>query len=282
MAFQPYGNILGGVYLIDSGGNALPLINNAGSPQICAQSYLQALAEGDISGHTPWSKIGFLGTTSANINNDIWARGGTYVYASTAGVQMMVNSSAGSDTSNGTGIQKVNLYYLDSNYAEQVEEITLAGTNTVPTVATNIIRVQGFRASACGTSGSAAGTVSIMQYGATTTTYSVIASTYTRARNITYTVPAGKSLYITSIKFGIASGSKQCVGRFINRAKYDEKVGVHRDFFMAFTEMVLQDTSITFELEIPTKLPEKTDLKVSVIPDQDGAQVVTALRGWLE
>lgn len=35
-------------------------------------------------------------------------------------------------------------------------------------------------------------------------------------------------------------------------------------------------------LLLPTKLPEKTDLKISVISTQAGASADTYLRGWLE
>jgi len=41
----------------DSNGVSYPFITNAGSPQVCAQDYLHAIAEGDISNHTPLFKI---------------------------------------------------------------------------------------------------------------------------------------------------------------------------------------------------------------------------------
>jgi hypothetical protein len=51
-------------------------IYNAGSPQICSQPYLQALAEGDIAGHIPWTKIGYCPIPNTT-ERDIWSYGAT-------------------------------------------------------------------------------------------------------------------------------------------------------------------------------------------------------------
>jgi hypothetical protein len=49
---------------------------NGDAPQICAQPYMQALAEGDISGHTAWTKIGYA-LMPATTETDIYSYGGT-------------------------------------------------------------------------------------------------------------------------------------------------------------------------------------------------------------
>lgn len=48
------------------------------------------------------------------------------------------------------------------------------------------------------------------------------------------------------------------------------------------TEVIIQDSAFSRTLEIPTKLPEKTDLKVSVISPDGTTYAEAALRGWLE
>jgi hypothetical protein len=281
MAFVPYGNKLGGVYPIDSDGNHFGFANVGGGIGVCSKDFYECISEGDVSGSTSWSKIGYLPATVASVNNDLWYNGGNYVYATTGGVQLRINSTSASDAAAGVGIQKVNVYYLDNSFNEQIEEVTLAGTATALTTAKNIIRVQGFRASACGTTGASVGVVAACISSAAGTTLSVISTNLTRARNITYTVPANKELHITSIKFAAGSGSKTAVCRFITRATYDDKVSVVRNFFMPYTEIILQDSSFASMLEMPLIFPAKVDIKVSVFPDTAGAQCCCALRGFL-
>ena len=281
MTLQPYHNILGGVYLIDADGNPLGVINNAGSPQICSQDYLQALAEGDISGHTPWSKVGFNTASSNGVEFDLWANGGKYVWASTAGVQMSIQSTSSADSATGLGCRQVYVKYLTEAYVETSEVVTLGGGTSVNLAYSKAIRVNALRAYSVGTTGTAVGVVSI---GSGATAYSLIAPGYTRARNICYTVPIGKTLYVTSIAFASGSGSKAAVVRFTDRATYDpaSNRNLGPNFFMSFSETILQDNAYNKTLEVPTVFPEKTDLKVSVLADQAGAQTSVSLRGWLE
>jgi hypothetical protein len=67
---------ISGIKFIDSLGVLRAFKWNADAPQICAQSYLQAMAEGDISGHTAWSKIGYA-VMPATTETDLYSYGGT-------------------------------------------------------------------------------------------------------------------------------------------------------------------------------------------------------------
>jgi hypothetical protein len=51
--------------------------------------------------------------------------------------------------------------------------------------------------------------------------------------------------------------------------------------FYPYTEVVVGNVTIQINLINPTKLPEKTDMKVSCIADAAGIATV-ALRGWIE
>lgn len=70
--------------------------------------------------------------------------------------------------------------------------------------------------------------------------------------------------------------------RFINQANYDNVPGVPRSFFLPYIEAVLYNTALNRPLDIPTRFPEHTDIKVSVISGQAGAIADVVLRGWLE
>ena len=272
----------GGVYtngfMVDTNGSAFGYINNAGAPQICAQPYLQALAEGDISGHIPWMKIGYTPSLTTT-DSDLWPAGGLINLPGT-GIQMQVVSSSIADTALGTGVQSVKITYLDNSYAEKSTVVTMNGTGAVNTTPTDILRVNSFRVETAGTNGKAAGNISLQSVGGGTI-YSYISVGYTRARNSSYTVPAGKTLYIVQFTSGFGYAANQThYSRIYTRVTQNEGVRTPGIFY-PLTEVICANTSQEVLLEIPSKIVEKVDLKVSGVASTTGVATI-ALRGWLE
>lgn len=64
-----------------------------GQPRVCSQSYYDQIAEGNVTGHTPWSKIGFNPAITTAME-DIWSAGGLYVFPTAADGWDVVSSSA--------------------------------------------------------------------------------------------------------------------------------------------------------------------------------------------
>jgi hypothetical protein len=268
-----------GIKWIDTDGVVRSFENIGGDPCVASHDYLYQMSQGNVPGHSPWFKLGYnpdVGTTE----EDIWPVGGIYVPPS-AEMQMRVLGANASDTSAGTGIRTVRLRYLDDLYAEKYEDITLTGTTPVNTVATDIFRVQSFRALTVGSNGSAVGNVYLQNTGGTTY-YGQISAGRTKARTIFYTVPAGKVLYITSVKFSAGSSQSGKHVVFTTKATYDDATASVNTFFMSYHEMGVQDGAFTVDLELPTRFPATVDLKVSAISDSSGAVCTSALRGWLE
>ncbi len=232
---------------------------------------------------TPWAKTGYnidVGTSS----EDMWTYGGTYVWPTAGGMQMECVSSGAQDTGAGTGVQQVRIAYLTPTYTEASEIVTLSGATPVPTTATNIFRIQSFRAYRVGGNAVAAGNIDVRMIGGAATVYSRISPNFTRARNDCWTVPAGKTLYVTSLAFssGSAAGNKNVL--FTTRATYDDTCGcvlTPGTFFMAYHEIQSQDNSFVREIEIPTRLPATVDIKVSAVSDSAGAMCSSVLRGFL-
>jgi hypothetical protein len=264
---------------IDTSGSVNGYINNAGAPQICAQPYLQALAEGDIPGHVGWMKIGFTPSMGTG-ESDVWSYGGVINYPQ-AGTQMAVLSSDNtSDTSGGAGARSMSIYYLDSNYAQGTTTVTLNGTAPVNTTPIDIYRVNGFRVNTAGTAGKAVGNITL-RAAAGTTVYSYITAGYTRARNSAYTVPAGKTLYIVQFTLGFGYAANQThYCRLYTKATQNEGT-LTPGIFYPFTEIICANQSTPIILEIPSKIGEKVDLKVSGIASTSGI-AMCSLRGWLE
>jgi len=279
------GNDSVGTRLIDNTGASYGVKQVDGKPRVSSMPYLYDIAEGNVTGHTAWSKIGFNGAIGTT-EEDIWVVGGSYVWPTVAQQMEVISDSAEDDYDKapaaGTGVKDVIIFYLDGNLIERTETLRMNGTAAVATTATNIYRVQGFRALTTGTTGAAVGTISLRFKDPDTHTpiYSQIAPKYSRARNITYTVPAGKVLYVTSTKIGVYGATKGI--RVTTRSDYSAEMGGFMDHFYMNSEYLMGNGIFYSPFEIPTKLIAGTRMKTSAIADAAGALVSVAHRGWLE
>lgn len=187
------------------------------------------------------------------------------------------------DESAKAGAQAVELTYLDGSYAEKREIVILNGTTVIPTVNVNIFRVNSFRVIVAGANKIPTGNLFIRHL-SDTPVYSYITAGFNRARNAMYTVPTGKALHVTSIAAGFAtSGSpNKEYARITTRANVDPTNKFMTDgIFYPFTDVLVQNVTVPINLEMPTRLPAKTDIKLSAIASANGV-IISTLRGWLE
>lgn len=254
-----------------------------GKPQFSSMPYLYDIAEGNVANHSSWSKIGFsagVGITERDIAPWMSA---PYVFPSGA-LTMTIASDSSSDTkTSGTGAWTITIYYLTIAFVEKIVTIDMNGTGAV-TVGTDVYRINNARVATAGTALAAVGNISIKS-GAVT--YGYISATKTRQRQMVWTVPAAKTLYVTHIEYSSSNQNPAKTGgaRFTLRANYDEKSNLvlQRGLFMPFKESVLFNSTMVIPLSMPLKFPATTDLKVSVVSlVADTADVVCSLAGWTE
>jgi hypothetical protein len=192
------------------------------------------------------------------------------------------------DKSEYSGAHAVKIEYLTSAYATKSILVVLNGNtgvnteNAAGTALSDLYRIQSFRVIATGSGNKPTGNLTLTDT-TPTVTYSYISAGFTRARNAAYTVPAGKTLYV--VQFAVAYGYKTnsthyC--RLYTRANMEAATGFNTgNIFYPFTEIICSNSSQMVELDVPTKLTQKTDIKVSALATYAGAASV-ALRGWLE
>jgi hypothetical protein len=170
----------------------------------------------NIEGGTSQDLSGFgfrLSISNATNGDDIWdGTAATLPIPPDVGEQMQVVSTSANDDGApaGTGVQTIDLHYIDANGLEQEETIIMNGVGVVPTVALNIRFVQEIHALTVGTNGVAAGTITISQFGAPATVYSQIPPGFNRSTNTARMVPSGKVLIIRSwsCSGGASAGGK--------------------------------------------------------------------------
>lgn len=205
----------------------------------------------------------------------------SYVFPASA-IQMAIVSSSANDAAAGTGIRTVRIHYLDANYAVQTEDITLNGTTPVNTVATNIIRVNGIHALTVGSTGYAVGNISLTSVGGATT-YAFIYASYSSSRNAVFTIPAGKTGYLTHFNAteGTAAGTHYT--RFTLAATCHDNT-LLPGVFIGQDEIAALNGASSINYDIPIVLPAKTDVKVSAISDSGAANAMCTAHfsGWYE
>jgi hypothetical protein len=237
--------------------------------------FLYQIAEGNVTGKESWYKIAYNPTleTSAIIMPNDQA---SYIWP-TANKQPVLASSDSEDdgTSSppGTGVQEVTITYLDENLAEQTEDIALNGTSEVTMTADNVRRINNIQAKTAGSGGNAAGNIYIKDAtGGNIIGYIAAGNNCNRVG--VYTVPAGKTLHITSFKIsGVHTAANK---RAIIKVSYRSG-----DVFVTGFETALVEGSVSLGLDMPLTLDAETDMKISGV-SSGNATVHVFANGWTE
>lgn len=274
------------VSLYDHNGNALRFVDR--KLRVSSMPYTYDIQEGNVPGHSPWWIFGANADVDA-VEETLWGVGGIYV-PPTAGMQLEIVSTSDEDAAGfgvnpaGTGVHRVAILYLDSNYVEQTEEVNLDGTTVVTTTSTDILRVNDFRSlpSPIGATKAAVGTIDLRHL-ANTPIYAEIAPTKNEAPQTFYTVPAGHTVYINLLLCGGGNALGNRFMRFIfSETNYRgvNSNGVWYDYGYWAT----QDGSIVIPLDSVAPIPEKVDIRLNAVSDSAtaNAQIAGAMVGWIE
>jgi hypothetical protein len=189
---------------------------------------------------------------------------------------------AKADTSAGTGIWSVRGYYLTTSFVEKTFDVTLNGTAEVNIEATDIYRINRIRPLTMGTGKKAAGNIDIKARAAGTTIYTRIATGFTKGRQLIYTVPAGKVLFIVKVTGSIGGTAADKYGRFVLRSTYDNVSDALHPWMTAYVESGQSSGFMPLDLPGPLYFPEGSDIAMSCKTLDDNCYVTGSIRGWLE
>ncbi len=270
------------VELIDTAGVAQGVPFYGGNVGVVAQDYLQSIAEGDVPGHSLWSLLAQAPSAPASqITVVPW--NAAYVFPAAA-QQMRVVSTSAQDGAGGTGIRTLRIFYLKSDYTPATTDVTLNGVTPVDTTPTDLFRINRVVGLTYGTTSAAVGTITLTNL-AGAVTYSQISALMTRDRSGVYTVPLGKTVYITTARVGITKSSTTGnAATFTLRTNWDSDLGQLTAglVFAARAEVNHMDGSFDSGFASPLVVPATTDLKIDVTAAQASSFCTAALRGWIE
>lgn len=251
-----------------------------------------AVAEGDcviLDPHGTVPEWGFVTSVTSNTLTcaNGFSHGGTGALRKYAVV----------DYSPQVGCHAVILNYLDSNYATKEEIVVTNGNqaNGVLTIGSDIFRINSFRVIATGSAGKPSGTITLGDNATPPTiNYTSIPAGFTRARSSLFTVPADKTLYISSwsASFATNADNKTSSCRFFARAAqytcisdgvtFRTNVAPGVVIWYPYTEVVVSNSVAVIHFDVPIKVLPKTSIKVTGLGATGIGFAETVLRGWLE
>lgn len=202
----------------------------------------------------------------------VWDGATAYTYLTEAETLSVVSDSA-LDVDQGDGAWNVIVYGLDENFEEIQETVVLNGTT--PVITTNSF-LRTFRAVVITTGTDTpvgGGNLGNITFTASTSAVlqAKILANEAQTLMCIYTVPAGKTAYITGGLFSIGQG-KDCVfkGKFRNCTM--DNCSFSNKFTIELFENALQA-----DFKTPLAVPEKTDI---IITAKNGATTVSASASW--
>ena len=181
------------------------------------------------------------------------------------------------------GAQAVEIHYLDTAYLEKREIVILNGAAEVGVTATPF-RINSMEVVAAGSTGAAAGAISLKAPTPATAVYANITLGYSIARQAIYTVPAATTLLVNKFTggFSLSAGLKWEYGRITLRANQaPEHDFLSGNIFYPHAELLANNSTIIVPFALPMKFIAKTDIRVSIAASDPGV-AVCSLRGWLE
>lgn len=197
-----------------------------------------------------------------NVEETIWYQGGLYTYPSAA-VQMLVSSD------DATATCQVMINGLDANYMPINEIVTLTGQTAVTTTL-SYLRIQNAYVLANPTALNIYIGVGTVTAGVPATVYERIFNGHNRTESARYTVPAGRTFYITH---GTISHGSDTTNAFITGRL------VYRLFGLPFQNAAivnLNNKFIDFWFDFPIALPEKSDVEAKAFCSKQQPNSVSA------
>jgi hypothetical protein len=270
------------VLLIDENGNTFGIKQTNGVFSVVIDSipepYYVRIAEGDIPGYNSLYKFGSNPAVGTD-EETIWQEGGLYPWAdvdAAAGI-VKVSSSSTDDDVGGTGALTCTIYGLNATTGvEQNESIILTGQTAVNSTLEHS-RVFRIIVNTAGTGLKNAGVIYVGTGTVTTGVPAVKWSTVAAGKNQTlqaiWTVPTGKTFYITSF-FASTNSNK---GNILNI--YVRPSG---ELFQIKTNAYLFSNSVVKHFDFPFALAAGTDIDCRAMGIAVGAGIQFSFERWTE
>jgi len=171
-----------------------------------------------------------------------------------------LSSTVADDSITGTGARQIYVYGLDSNYDEQEEIVSLNGLTPV-SLTKSFLRVNRMIVISAGSLGKASGQILLKN---STVTYAKILNGNNQTLMCVYTVPRGKTAFITS------ASSTSSQGKSVKGSFYVRPFGM---VFQLKYRWYMYQNFVDLDLRIPYLVPEKSDVEIRALSSASGTSV---------
>jgi len=234
--------------------------------------YGYAIAKKYIPEFDQRKQIGYDPATTTTLR-DVGEMGIDIIPLPTTALTMSIVGNA-ADTAAGAGAQVIEIHGLDGNWNEVNETIIMNGVAAVTTVY-QYIRINQAHVIRAGANGIATGPI-LISNGATE--YYRIGAGSNTSQQALFTIPQGKTGYITSWTSGAAGKDT----RFILRITSDIYNSSLLPVFNTHDICVSSSGTTVRSFNIPIKCPAKSDIKISCNTTLAGGIASASFRLWLE
>ena len=222
------------------------------------------IAKGNVPGHEE-KLVSGENLDLATSPQELWSGGGLLILP-IVGEQWELVSSSGNDTNGGTGAHTVEVFYLDDNYVEQMETVTLNG-GTVTMIATDLFRPIKMIVTAAGSLNTNDDDITMQVVVGGATRGRIIGGKGTSSQ-LSYTTPAGKTAYLFAAALSVGK-NKDVVGTVVISLE-------GTNIIAEIGDMQVYQNTVSLVLNVPFRLPEKTDFRVQVVSTTNN----TSVRGF--
>lgn len=244
------------------------------------------IARGSVDGMDEFSGFGerdYIGIVQQG--SDLWRGTNPSIPwpNQSGGEQMMIVSSDYDDRLNGTGIQKVEIDYLDAIGREQYEIVSMNGTVWTRTVGTNIRFINAIHATQVGSGTVASGDVSICVNNSLATVYNMISMGGNMSLSSQRMVPYGKTFYLHE---WAASAIDQTTNQKLAARIRLRATAIHgtriEGVFLFNDTAQLNNSTYNKNFHIPKKIPQLSVIKASVWVNGTAIYAAASYTGNLE
>lgn len=233
--------------------------NVAGEPALRVIANLNGwgiqVSSGEVDGVSYIEKFGYQTDVPNGDIATVWDGTGLYDYLTTA-TTVTVTSDDSDDNPAGSGARQVEIQGLDQDHNVVLEAVDLGGTST-----TTFIRV--FRVRVCQSGGTNPnqGVITIAGGGKTLAIIDKLtnnADGHGQTNMAIYTVPAGKTAYLTQWTVSSGKQNADTIAKLMIRDTYHPDDGA----WNVKDIVEIQATSFNKEYRVPLQFTEKTDIEI--------------------
>ncbi len=245
---------------------------------ISNKNFALEVAKGNVASHASFEEYGKnIDIDAVSAPGDIWDGGDEYTGFPTGAAETLeIFSSSALDTSAGTGARTATIYNLldDTGAAVADVTVTLNGTTAV-SLGAGLYYRGGTRIKVitAGSTGANQGTITLRHTTTTTNIFAVMPELANQTAIAAYTVPLGKTLYITGIKLEMSRLSG-AAGSAITSFRGRPNGGV---FNTVVSPTITDSNGYITPSDSIFKFTERTDIKGRVESVSDNDTTVTCV-----